>query len=76
VSFLHHGRARSTHLLEWRVRIFVVASVLALAGMALAWRWMIWVAVGLLLVGFVMRWIPPPDGSAGKGYGDDRDTPA
>ncbi len=72
MAFLHRGRARSTHLLEWKVGFFAVASVLALAGMALALRWMVWLAMGVLLVAFVMRWIPPSGRAAGGDHGKGR----
>jgi hypothetical protein len=44
--------------LEWKVRIFSVGAVLALVGIYLDERWMTGAAIGVLLLGFVLRFLP------------------
>ncbi len=41
---------------------FAVGLTAALLGMALTWRWLVWIAVGFLAVAFLLRFITrPPD---------------
>ncbi|MGD2044715.1 MAG: hypothetical protein PVJ80_05260 [Gemmatimonadota bacterium] len=49
--------------LEWKVRIFSVAAVLALVGIYLESGWMTIAAIGLLLVGLLLRFLPGATGS-------------
>ncbi len=55
--FIRRGDATKPHL-DWRVRLFVGGALLALVGMALGFPWLVWIAVGLLLAGFVVRLLP------------------
>lgn len=64
--------------LEWKVRFFTVGAVLAVVGMALNQRWMTWSAIGVLVAGMLLRFlpagrirevddVPPEDGSPEDG---------
>lgn len=71
-------RARSAGAyLEWKVRLFTVAAVLAVVGMYLKERWMTLLAIPVLLVALFVRFLPgavPPeeegDGEEAAGEGD------
>lgn len=43
--------------LNFKVGAFVLGAALAVAGIYLDARWVIWVAIGVLLVGFAARFI-------------------
>ena len=51
-------RRRAGKYLEWKVRIFAVAAVLGLAGIALDNRWMTGAAIMVLMGGFLLRFLP------------------
>lgn len=55
--------------LEWKVRLFSVAAVLALVGIYLESGWMTGAAMGILLVGLMLRFLP--DGADGTPTDDD-----
>ena len=59
-------RGGSSHHLEWRIRLFGVGAIVGLAGMYARIRWMIWIALAVLVVGFLLRFLP-----AGGAEGDD-----
>ncbi len=42
----------------WRVRLFALGAVLALAGMGLALRWLVWAGIGALAAGLALRFLP------------------
>lgn len=44
--------------LEWKVRLFAVAAVLALAGMYLQQRWMTGAAIVVLALAMALRFLP------------------
>lgn len=52
---------RPVRHLEWRVRILGVGAALGLAGMFLDVGWLVNVAIGVLLVGFALRFLPEGD---------------
>ena len=58
-------------LLEWKVRIFAIAGVIALGGMFFGARWMTGVALGLLVgvmvLGFALGRKEPTDAEADDG---------
>lgn len=54
--------ARPIRHLEWRVRLLGVGAVLALAGMYFDYGWMVNVAIGVLLISFVLRFLPGQGG--------------
>ena len=51
-------RRRAGPYLEWKVRLFVLAAVLGLAGMYLEERWLTGAAIGLLFLGLALRFLP------------------
>jgi len=55
--FLDRNR-RAGKYLEWKVRIFSVAAVLALAGIYTDSRWLTSGAILLLVGGFLLRFLP------------------
>lgn len=69
--FLDRHR-RSGHFLEWKVRLFSVAAVIALAGIFLDERWMTAVAIVVLAAAMSLRFLP---GGMGEDVhaGDDED---
>jgi hypothetical protein len=52
------SRARSARHLEWRIRIFGVGAILAMVGIWSELGWLINVAIGVLLMGFALRFLP------------------
>ncbi len=44
--------------LVWKVRLFVVGAAVALLGMGMSLSWVVWVGIGALLVGLVLRFLP------------------
>jgi len=63
---LDRGRKAGRYL-EWKVRIFSVAAVLALVGIYMESGWMTGAAIGMLVVGMLLRFLPadaegPEDG--------------
>lgn len=55
--FLDRDR-RAGRYLEWKVRLFSVAAVLAVVGMYLESRWMTGAAMLILLAGLMLRFLP------------------
>jgi hypothetical protein len=49
---------RAGKFLEWKVRLFSVAAVLALAGIYMDNRWLTGSAILLLLAGLLLRLVP------------------
>ena len=73
--FIDSSRDRPVRHLEWRVRIFGASAILALVGMWAQWRWLINVAIAVLLLGFLLRFLPARDRGAGEnGESHSRDT--
>lgn len=60
-------RRRAGVWLEWKVRLFTVGAVLAVAGMAMEEDWLVWTAIGVLGAGFILRFLPHP--------ADEQDSP-
>ncbi len=49
---------RAGRYLEWKVRLFTLGAVLAVVGMATGQTWMTWAAIGVLVTGMVLRFLP------------------
>ncbi len=64
---LDRDRRAGDHL-TWKVRIFTVGAVLAMAGIYFEERWMTGAAIGVLLAGFGLRFLP--GGREGEGSGE------
>ena len=47
--------------LAWKVRLFVIGAAVALAGMGMSQSWVVWVGIGVLGVGLVLRLLPDAD---------------
>ncbi len=60
---IDRSRGRPMRYLEWRVGLFSAGAVLAVVGIALEQSWMINVAIGVLVIGvllrFLLKWRPP-----------------
>jgi hypothetical protein len=74
VLFVANRSQRAGRHLEWKVRLFTIAAMLALIGIYLDERWMTIAALGVLAAGILLRFAP--DGSdaseeEGGGEGDD-----
>ncbi len=41
----------------WKVRLFALGAALALVGMALSFRWMVWAALVVLGAGLALRFV-------------------
>ena len=65
--FIDRSPERPVRFLEWRVRLFGAGAILAVAGMAAEMGWLIWIAIVVLLVGFLLRFVPVPDESEPAG---------
>lgn len=48
--------------LDWKIGLFMVGGAAGVTGMALEKSWLVGVAIGLLAIGFVLRFLPRPDG--------------
>ena len=60
MSLLLDRRRRPSHYLVWKIRIFVVAAVVALVGMYLNNPWITGTALVMLLFGMLLRFLPEP----------------
>ena len=49
---------RAGRYLEWKVRLFTLGAVLAVVGMATEQVWMTWAAIGVLVTGMLLRFLP------------------
>lgn len=47
--------------LAWKVRLFVIGAAVALVGMGMSLFWVVWVGIGVLGVGLVLRLLPDGD---------------
>jgi len=45
----------------WKVRLFALGAALAVAGMALTVRWLVWAGIAALAVGMALRLLPHRD---------------
>jgi hypothetical protein len=58
--FLTRSRKRSLKYLEWRVRLFGAAALLALVGIAVQLSWAIYTAIVVLVAGVALRFLEEP----------------
>jgi len=61
---------RAGRFLEWKVRLFIVAAVVALAGIATENRWWTGAATVILMGGLLLQFLPS-DGEDPEGAEDD-----
>ena len=64
-------RRRAGPYLQWKVRLFVVAAVLGLAGIYFEERWLTGAAIGLLVLGLALRFLPTGEEEGGPDAGQD-----
>lgn len=57
LGFIRRSGSPSGHLLGWRVALFGVGGILAVIGMGIQLRWLVNVAIGVLFVGFLLRFL-------------------
>lgn len=70
-------RRRAGPHLEWKIRIFVVAAVLGLAGIYLDERWLTGPAIVLLFGGLSLRFLPTGESETdGEDDGSEEDAEA
>ncbi len=50
-------RSGSGHFLEWRLRLFGIAAILAVFGIGAEQGWMVNLAIGTLAVAMVLSWV-------------------
>lgn len=53
--------AADDRLVAWKVRLFALGAALALVGMALTVRWLIWAGIAALASGLTLRFLPRQD---------------
>jgi hypothetical protein len=63
-------RRRGDRFLEWKIRLFSVAAVLALAGIYLDERWMSGTAIVVLAGAMLLRFLPGGEPSAADAESD------
>lgn len=54
-------RRGEDRLLAWKVRVFVVGAALAFAGIGMSLSWLVWVGIGVLVLGSLLRFLPDGD---------------
>ncbi len=69
MSLLLDRRPRSNKYLAWKIRIFAVAAVVAVVGMAIDNPYVTGSALVLLFVGMLLRLLPEPKDRSGEGPG-------
>ncbi len=70
--FLDRSRKGPDPYLDWKVRFFFVGALVGVVGMARETGWLIWVAVGILIAGFFLRFLPArEEDSAGWDEAED-----
>jgi len=75
MAFFHSRSATpDPRFLEWKVRLFTIGAVLALAGMYLELDWMVALAIAFLVAGFTLRFVPRPDDSDASETGDEPES--
>lgn len=59
MAFFARSSGRPVRHLEWRIRLMGAGALLALIGMYYQARWLIWIAIAVLIVGFLLRFAAP-----------------
>lgn len=77
MSFFTQTRASGPgRFLQWKVRLFAVAAVMLLIGMAREIDWLVAAAIAILAVAFVLRFFEKEPETAGEEEFDDDDEHA
>lgn len=56
--FIRRSRKKADRFVEWKVGFFFLGAALWIAGAILGLRWLSWGAIGVLLVGLLLRFVP------------------
>jgi hypothetical protein len=59
--FVDHSPDRPVRHLKWRLRLVSLGGAVAVAGIYLESRALVWVAIAVLVAGFSLRFVPGPD---------------
>lgn len=70
----HRRGSRPGPYLVWRIRLLGLAMVLALLGMGTGLDWIVNVAIGVAVVGLLLRFLGGPGDPDGAGEGEGRDS--
>jgi len=70
--FIDRRSNRPRRHLEWRIRLLGVGAILGVLGIYFDEGWLIWVALGVLLGGFLLRFVMR-DTEAGLSEDDDEE---
>lgn len=54
----HRGSGGAPRHLQWRTRLLAAGALLALVGMGTEREWVVNVAIGVLILGFGLRFLP------------------
>ncbi len=65
--FLDRTRSEAGPYLPWKVRSFSAGAVLAFAGMYFQEDWLIWAAIAVLFLGFLLRYAPEEEEEVEEG---------
>jgi membrane protein implicated in regulation of membrane protease activity len=63
---------RDDHFLFWKVRLFAIGATLGLAGIFLDLPLLVWAAIAVLVIGFLMRFVPRPSRRASESGPNER----
>lgn len=74
--FASRRRDRQSAHLMWRVRLFSAGAFTALAGIYLDMGWLVNVALGILILGFLVRFLPTADADDDEASEDRPDDEA
>ena len=58
--FLRRSCPAPSRYLEWRIRLFGAGAILGMMGIFFEARWMIWMAIGVLVTGLLLRFLDRP----------------
>jgi hypothetical protein len=53
--FIRRSRKNDDRFVEWKVAVFFLGAALWVAGAILGVRWLVWAAIGVLLIGVLLR---------------------
>lgn len=73
--FLNRSRTGVDPWLDWKVRLFFLAAILALVGMARGWSWLVVLAILALFGGMALRFIGGRSSQEGVGHGSEDEVP-
>lgn len=69
--FIDRSRKGGDHHLDWKIRLFGMGALLALVGMGLDIPLLVGSAIVVLLLGFILRFLPGGGEDAGEAHGPE-----